>query len=390
MTARVAKLGDLCEINPRLPRDHDLEDDCEVSFVPMAAVSEVSGTIESATTRRYAEVRKGYTPFADGDVLFAKITPCMENGKAALAKDLAGGRGFGSTEFHVLRTRESVLPEWIYYFVRREPFRREAKRNFTGTAGQQRVPASFLQDTLIPVPSLEEQSRIVDLLARAEGIIRLRREAQQKADELIPAIFMDMFGDPATNPNRWPLRQFGDVGSLDRGKSRHRPRDASVLYDGPYPFIQTGDVANSGGRIQSYTSTYSEAGLAQSKLWSAGTLCITIAANIAKTGVLEFDACFPDSVVGFVPSDLVRVGFVQAWLGFLQPTLEANAPQAAQKNINLEILRALPIPVPPTDLQDGFVDRCERLVGIGRQQDAALTSARAVFDSLLASAFSEA
>ena len=198
-----------------------------------------------------------------------------------------------------------------------------------------------------------------------------------------------MFGDPATNPNRWPLRQFGDVGSLDRGKSRHRPRDASVLYDGPYPFIQTGDVANSGGRIQSYTSTYSEAGLAQSKLWSAGTLCITIAANIAKTGVLEFDACFPDSVVGFVPSDLVRVGFVQAWLGFLQPTLEANAPQAAQKNINLEILRALPIPVPPTDLQDGFVDRCERLVGIGRQQDAALTSARAVFDSLLASAFSE-
>jgi type I restriction enzyme, S subunit len=383
------KLGDVCDINPRLPRDHNLDDDSEVSFVPMAAVSEVSGTIMAATTRRYAEVKKGYTAFSDGDVLFAKITPCMENGKAALASSLAGGRGFGSTEFHVLRARESVLPEWIYYFVRREQFRREAKRNFTGTAGQQRVPASFLQATYLPVPPLDEQRRIVDLLARAEGIVHLRREAQQKAAELIPAIFIDMFGDPATNPKGWPLCQFGEVGSLDRGKSRHRPRDASVLYGGSYPFIQTGDVAISGGRIRSYTATYSEVGLAQSRLWCAGTLCITIAANIAKTGVLEFDACFPDSVVGFVPGDLVRVGFVQAWLGFLQPTLEANAPQAAQKNINLEILRALPIPVPPIELQEVFVERCEWTIGISRQQTAALMSAQAVFDSLLSKAFSE-
>ena len=282
-----------------------------------------------------------------------------------------------------------VVTDYLYWFLRSQAMNVVTCGVKKG-ATVHSVQSGFIESLMVPMHPREEQHRIVDLLARAEGIVRLRGEAQQKAAELIPAIFIDMFGDPATNPNRWPLRQFGDVGSLDRGKSRHRPRDASVLYDGPYPFIQTGDVANSGGRIQSYTSTYSEAGLAQSKLWSAGTLCITIAANIAKTGVLEFDACFPDSVVGFVPSDLVRVGFVQAWLGFLQPTLEANAPQAAQKNINLEILRALPIPVPPTDLQDGFVDRCERLVGIGRQQDAALTSARAVFDSLLASAFSEA
>jgi type I restriction enzyme S subunit len=217
MRALLRQLGDICEINPRLPRDHGLGDDSEVSFVPMAAVNEVSGTIEAATTRRYSEVKKGYTAFADGDVLFAKITPCMENGKAALARSLAGGRGFGSTEFHVLRARESVLPEWIYYFVRRESFRREAKRNFTGTAGQQRVPASFLQETRLPVPSLEEQRRIVDLLARAESIVRLRREAQQKAAELIPAIFIDMFGDPATNPKRWPVEVLGALSEVQGG-----------------------------------------------------------------------------------------------------------------------------------------------------------------------------
>ena len=233
MTVRMRRLGDVCEINPRLPRDHDLEADSEVSFVPMAAVSEVSGTIVAATTRRYAEVKKGYTAFSDGDVLFAKITPCMENGKAALASGLAGGRGFGSTEFHVLRARESVLPEWIYYFVRREPFRRDAKRNFTGTAGQQRVPASFLQDTQLPVPPLDEQRRIVDLLARAEGIVRLRREARQKAAELIPAIFIDMFGDPVTNPRGWPVQTLGSLAEVQGGLQVTRAR-AELPLERPY------------------------------------------------------------------------------------------------------------------------------------------------------------
>lgn len=288
----------------------------------------------------------------------------------------------------VIPVSEDVDPDYLYWFLRSQSLN-VVTRGVKKGATVHSVQSGFIENLKVPMRPREDQRRIVDLLARVEGIVRLRREAQQKAAELIPAIFIDMFGDPATNPKGWPLRQFGDVGSLDRGKSRHRPRDASVLYGGPYPFIQTGDVANSGGRLRSYTATYSEAGLAQSRLWSTGTLCITIAANIAKTAVLEFDACFPDSVVGFVPADLVRVGFVQAWLGFLQPTLEANAPQAAQKNINLEILRSLPIPVPPLDLQDAFVDRCERLVGIGRQQAAATVSAQAMFDSLLANAFAE-
>lgn len=388
MTARMALLGEVCEINPRLPRGHGIEDDVEVSFVPMAAVCEVSGSIEVREARRYAEVKKGYTPFKDGDVLFAKITPCMENGKAALAAGLAGGRGFGSTEFHVLRAGDEVLPEWLRYFVWREEFRREAKRNFTGTAGQQRVPASFLANASIPVPSISEQRRIVDLLSRAEGIVRLRRQAHQKAAALIPAIFVDMFGDPATNPKGWPLASFGEVGSLDRGKSRHRPRDAAELYGGPYPFIQTGDVANSSGTISRFTSTYSEAGLRQSRLWPVGTLCITIAANIAKTGVLTFEACFPDSVVGFLPGPKVFTAYVQAWLGFLQPTLEASAPQAAQKNINLEILRGLPIPLPPLGKQSAFAQRAEALLSIRSQQAVALQKATAAFDALLANAFS--
>ena len=124
----------------------------------------------------------------------------------------------------------------------------------------------FLKEIGVPKPALPEQRRIVDLLSRAEGIARLRREAEKKAVELIPALFVDMFGDPAMNPKGWPASLFGAVGVLDRGRSRNRPRDAKELYGGPYPFIQTGDVSNSGGRITGYTATYSEAGLAQSRL----------------------------------------------------------------------------------------------------------------------------
>ncbi len=198
-------VGDICEVNPRLPRGHGISDDQVVSFVPMAAVDEISGTITDTQVRPFSAVKKGYTHFKNDDVLFAKITPCMENGKAAIASNLAGGLGFGSTEFHVLRASSAVLPAWLFYFVRQPIFRNEAKRNFTGTAGQQRVPTTFLSSASIPVPPLSEQRRIVDLLTRAEGIVRLRREAEKKAAELIPALFLDMFGDPATNPKGWTV-----------------------------------------------------------------------------------------------------------------------------------------------------------------------------------------
>jgi len=101
----------------------------------------------------------------------------------------------------------------------------------------------------------------------------------------------------------WQLVKLSDLGEVNRGRSRHRPRYAEHLYGGPYPFIQTGDIRESGGRITSYKQTYSEAGLAQSRMWPAGTMCITIAANIAETAILTFPACFPDSVVGFIADE---------------------------------------------------------------------------------------
>lgn len=154
-------IGEVATINRRDPALRELPDDLCVTFLPMSAVDALSGTIAAPEERRLGEVRKGFSPFSEGDVLFAKITPSMENGKATIATGLINGRGFGSTEFHVLSPADVVIADWLFYLVRQESFRADAKASFTGTAGQLRVPASFLERYRIPLPPFPEQHRIV-------------------------------------------------------------------------------------------------------------------------------------------------------------------------------------------------------------------------------------
>jgi type I restriction enzyme S subunit len=149
-------LSEVCEVNPR--NVTGLDPDTSVTFVPMSAVDERTGSILTPEIRDYQEVAKGYTPFRNNDVLFAKITPCMENGKCAIARRLENGWDFGSTEFHILRAGDRVLPEWVYYFIRQEEVRKFAASNMTGTAGQQRVPKSVFDRLLISVPPFPSKS----------------------------------------------------------------------------------------------------------------------------------------------------------------------------------------------------------------------------------------
>ncbi len=196
-----------------------------------------------------------------------------------------------------------------------------------------------------------------------------------------------MFGDPVANPMAWEKVPLSSFGKLDRGKSKHRPRNAPHLYGAAYPFVQTGDVANSQSYILFCSQYYSEEGLKQSKLWPAGTLCITIAANIAKTAILTFDACFPDSVVEFTVNQESKIDFVHHWFSFVQRTLEETAPESAQKNINLEILRDLVIIAPPLPLQEKFAEIVQKFERIRRQQCEATRQAEHLFQTLLHRAF---
>lgn len=158
---QLVRLGDVAQINPRFDKS-SLADDMLVSFVPMAAVGAADGKIDTSTARPFAEVKKGsYTPFCDGDVLFAKVTPCMENGKMAVARDLKNGVGFGSSEFHVLRPSQELDAKYLYYFVSSQSFRKEAAGHMTGAVGLRRVPAAFLADAQLPLVPQEEQRSIV-------------------------------------------------------------------------------------------------------------------------------------------------------------------------------------------------------------------------------------
>jgi type I restriction enzyme, S subunit len=239
----------------------------------------------------------------------------------------------------------------------------------------------------VPVPTLAEQRRIAEILDKADVLRAKRRAALAQLDTFTQSIFLDMFGDPIINTRGWPRTKLSSLGMLERGVSKHRPRNDPELMGGPYPFVQTGDVANCNGYICGFTSTYSDAGLRQSRLWQAGTLCITIAANIAKTGILTFDACFPDSVVGFRASDPATVEFVRGWLSFLQASLEDRAPESAQKNINLEILRGLDVPTPNVDLQRDFARRIAAIERLKVTHRTSLAAMDALFASLQHRAF---
>ena len=156
----------------------------------------------------------------------------------------------------------------------------------------------------------------------------------------------------------WPLRRLDELGYVSRGRSRHRPRDAAHLYGGPYPFIQTADVKHANLYIREFTQTYSEAGLAQSKLWKAGTLCITVAANIADTAILDIDACFPDSVIGFIPDEKkADVRFIKYLFdALLQKRYQRFTQGAAQDNLSQAKLLSLKFPVPDVNTQREIAD----------------------------------
>ena len=181
------KLGGCCELNPRRP-SIDLEDSDIVSFVPMPSVSE-NGYLQDVADEEYVKVKKGFTYFENGDVLFAKITPCMENGKGAIAEGLTNNIGMGSTEFHVLRPISGISnPYWLLTLTRLPIFRERASKNMSGTGGQKRVPASYLENFMVGLPPIEVQNRFESIYRQADKSGFELRKSIEAIDQVIKSL----------------------------------------------------------------------------------------------------------------------------------------------------------------------------------------------------------
>lgn len=215
MSWPLVKLSEIAEINPRLPKN--IDESQMVTFLPMAAVSE-QGQILKQEKRIFNETRKGFTYFEKNDVVVAKITPCFENGKAAYLDSLETQIGFGTTEFHVIRADiEKLDGKYLFYLVWNKWFRHLGERNMSGSGGQKRVPADFLKELKIPLPPLEEQKRIAMILDKADAIRRKRQQAIQLVDDFLRSVFLDMFGDPVTNPKEWEVKCLKDISKIQIG-----------------------------------------------------------------------------------------------------------------------------------------------------------------------------
>ncbi|MGB3224846.1 MAG: restriction endonuclease subunit S [Desulforhopalus sp.] len=384
------RLGEICEINPRLPSDLDTSNTTKVTFLPMAAVDEVFGEILRAEERTYEEVKKGFTPFIENDVLFAKITPSMENGKATIARSLINGVGFGSTEFHVLRCSEQVLPEYLFYFIRQPSFRMWAKDSFTGSAGQQRVPADFLARVFLPLPTLLEQQRIVDIIKQGDELRRARRDVLDKTKQLPQALFFEMFGDPEPRINdRWKFQRIGDLTMVETGGTPSRSK--TEYYTGRIPWVKSTELMDK--VINSSEERINEDAVRESntKIFPEDTILLAMygqGQTRGRTAKLAIPAACNQAIAAILPSQELVPDYIFVWLQCSYEAVRSLGRGGQQANLNLSIVRNLKIPKPPKEVQLHF----SRIYIEIQQQLASITVSlkeqEHVFDQILIEAFS--
>jgi type I restriction enzyme S subunit len=191
-------INEVAQINPQIPDRERISNKMEVQFLPMKLVEEIINVIHLTEIRKYEEVLKGsYTPFINGDVIFAKVTPCMENGKIAIVDNLKNGIGFGSSEFHVIRAGDKIMAKYVFYFLVQDRFRHEAANEMTGAVGLRRVPKQFIESYVIPIPSISDQNKIIQQiesrLSVADKMEESISQSLQQAEALRQSILKKAF-----------------------------------------------------------------------------------------------------------------------------------------------------------------------------------------------------
>lgn len=378
-----SRIRNVAGLSPSFSGDYPGDDE-SCTIVPMELLSDL-GLIDTSNTLPFQDVSFGLTLFEKGDVLFAKITPCMENGKGAFVEELPTRYAFGSTEFQVLRPSCRVNGRFLYYYTFNPVFRAYAAENMSGAAGQKRVSTRFLKDTRLFLPPTPEQERIAAYLDTSCAAIDMAIAAKRCQLETLDALRKTIIQESVTKgldpnvemkdsnidwlpviPKDWNAAKLKRHVQMIRGLFTIRPRNDPAYYDGPYPFIQTGSISAADKFITEFTQTLNEDGLRISKLFPADTVVMTITgAKIAEVAVTTFEACFPDSIVGFVPGHRLNRDYLYYLLVAMKSALLRAMIVTTQPNINYVQIGGNYIPLPPIKEQESIAQYIEeRIQGI--------------------------
>lgn len=335
-----------------------------------------------------------------GDTVFSLVRPYLKN---IAYIDVQLSDCIASTGFFVCTPNAALNDKYLYRLMVSSYVVDGLNKHMKGDNAPS-IRKDDIENYPFPLPPLSEQQRIVE---RIEELFAKLDEAKERLQEVADsfavrkaAILHKAFTGELTKQWRrengvrdesWEEKKLGEVGVLERGRSKHRPRNDERLFGGIYPFIQTGDVANADMFIEKHSQTLSDFGMQQSKLFAKNTICITIAANIGKVAILSYDSCFPDSVVGLTTDEKNSYKYVYYYLSTQQKELESKAPATAQKNINLKVLNDLDIPLPSLPEQHEIVRLIDDLLARERAAKQATEQALASIDlmkkSILARAF---
>lgn len=398
---KVRKMGEVFLIerggSPRPIKAYITNDVEGLNWIKIGDTSENAKYIESAKEkikpsglRKTRQVFKGdfllSNSMSFGRPYILKIDGCIHDGWLVIRKD------------------DRVDPEYLYYLLSSNNVYSQFCTLAKGSTVKN-LNIDAVKQVIIPIPPPSEQKAIVEkieeLFSELDKGVEDLKTVQNQLKIYRQSLLKWAFEGKLTNdnvedgnlPKGWRRTDLVNVAEIQRGRSKHRPRNDKSLYGGVYPFVQTGDIRDAaGGYIKNHTQTYNETGLQQSRLWKKGTLCITIAANIGDTAILDFDACFPDSIVGIVPlKDVVLNKFVNYFFVSYKQRLEELAPATAQKNINVAILEKISIPIPSLTEQQRIVEILEEKLSVCDQMEQtiiqSLQQAESLRQSILKQAF---
>jgi type I restriction enzyme S subunit len=354
----------------------------------------LDGYVRMLQIRDFTQIEKNEAEYVKDT---NKLKKCQEDdiliGRygASVGKILTGLAGaYNVAIVKTIPDEKKLRREFLYYLLK-GPIFQNFILNVGGRAAQAGFNKTDLEKFIIPLPSLDDQKRIAHLLGKVEGLIARRKQHLQQLDDLLKSVFLEMFGDPVRNEKGWNIESLGSLAVIERGRFSPRPRNDPKFYNGPYPFIQTGDINRSNGRLKEFTQTLNELGIKVSKEFNVGTIVIAIVgATIGETAILQIPTYAPDSVIGITPKSGAgekESVFIEFLLRFWKPVLRAKAPEAARANINIETLRPLPIVWPPENDREKFAIIVEKVEDLKACYHQSLTDLESLYGALSQKAF---